>query len=190
MRRTRQRFAMSATALVASLALAACGGSQGTADRADTSSESQPAQGAEQSKEQPDTELAIGDTFEYTDGVRFTVTSIKEVTPGQYDFAPEGKTPFRVSWTVENGSKATLDLDAWGYNAVGATRGGDAEFVSIEGVKTMTGRLAPGKKGEFEADYALAPSDGRKVAFDVARMDDAVDVLATPPTWTGDIEKG
>lgn len=187
MRQMRHLVIMSAAAVTATLALTACGGSQGTADRADAPANSQAAQGAEQPDEQPDTELSVGDAFEYADGVRFTVTSIRELKPGPYDHVPDGATPFRITYTVENGSKNTLDLDQWSYNASGATNGGSAEPNAMDGHKLMTGRLQPGAKGEFNSDYSLAGESGRSVAFEVMRMDDAVDVLATPPTWTGDI---
>ncbi|RYJ26462.1 hypothetical protein CU044_3755 [Streptomyces sp. L-9-10] len=141
----------------------------------------------------PDTELKVGDGFRYKDGVLLTVTGIDKLTAadfGEYDLKPSAdKTGFRVSLDVTNNAKTPLDLDTWGVSAQGATTGGETEFVSAEkGSKQMTGRLAPGKKGSFTFDYALAKKDGTAVVFTLTRVDDSVDLLAEDPHWTGTIK--
>lgn len=194
MHRTRIAFAAAAAAV---LALTACGAepTQGTAERSKTSDEKPDADEDSDTKEakddQPDTELALGDAFVYNDGVKITVTKMNEITKfGEYDVQPEaGQTVFRVHWDVENGSKKFLDLDAWGYQAQGATTGGDAGigFVELDS-KRMAGRLAAGKTGSYTSEYTLAKEDGKKVVFTMTRIDEEFNLLAKDPNWTGDIK--
>ncbi|MFJ9029799.1 hypothetical protein ACIRQP_14950 [Streptomyces sp. NPDC102274] len=197
--RTRIRTAILATTAAALLPLtAACSSSeQGTAERgvAPQQSVTGDAAPAEEPIEEkaPDTELAVGDGFRYKDGVLLAVTGINRLTAadfGEFDLKPGAdKTGFRVSLDVTNNAKNPLDLDAWGVNAQGATTGGQTEFVSAEkGSRQMTGRLAPGKKGSFTFEYALAKKDGAEVVFTMTRVDDSVDLLAEDPHWTGTIK--
>ncbi|MHC3474681.1 hypothetical protein ACYF6T_39140 [Streptomyces sp. 7R007] len=148
------------------------------------------------SAKKPDTELAVGDTFAYKDGLKVTVTGISRITQyGEYDDRPDSdQTAFRVKFAVTNGTTTPYDLDNIGYNAEGATRGGEAEFISVEpGSKQMTGRLAPGRTGSFTSEYTIAKSDGNTIVFTVSRTDDAFlqddsAYLGEDPTWTGDIK--
>lgn len=196
--RTRLRTVIAVTAAVVLLPLAAAcsSGAQGTAERGvapqQSTTEEAPAEDPVEEKA-PDTELKVGDGFRYKDGVLLTVTGISKLTGGdfgEFDLKPGAdKTGFRVLLDVTNGSKKPLDLDTWGYDAQGATTGGQTEFVSAEkGSKQMAGRLAPGKKGSFTFEYALAKSDGLDVVFTMTRMDESVDFLAEPPNWTGTIK--
>jgi hypothetical protein len=205
---TRARLA--ATAVLAATLLTgttACGGdtSQGTAERAsqtpadskaDDATE-EPAEEPAADDDQPDTELAVGDTFRYNDGVEFTVTSIKAITEfGAYDDKPSAKdTAFRVTWTVANGTSKPLDLDSWSINPQGATTGGEVTFVYTEkGSKQMTGRLAPSRTGTYTGEYSLPKEDGNDVVVTAARMDDAflnsddAALLGEDPHWTGAIK--
>ncbi|MEU3842905.1 hypothetical protein AB0E88_23065 [Streptomyces sp. NPDC028635] len=143
---------------------------------------------------QPDTELAIGDTFAYTDGLKVTVDSIKLVTRyGEFDERPDADhTPFRVTFTITNGTSKPYTLDGLGYQAQGATTGGDTEPAFVEaGSKQMAGRLAPGRSGTFTAEYTIAKNDGKDIVFTVTRTDDAWikngSFLAEDPHWTGTI---
>lgn len=197
------RTAAIAAAAAAVLALTACGAepSQGSAERAPKASANEPADAdnadasddeeEEPDADLPDTELSVGDSFKYDDGVKFTVTVISEITKfGEYDERPEaGQTAFRVHWDINNGSKKFVDLDGWGYNAKGATTGGDADFGIVElGSKEMSGRLAVGKTGSYTSEYVLDKEDGKKVVFTVTRMDEEFDLLAEDPNWTGTIK--
>lgn len=200
----RLRTALATAAAVALLPLtAACGDSdQGTAERAATGEQADaapadedPAAEEDPAEETPaeDTELAVGDGFRYKDGVKITVTKVSELRAadfGEYDTKPEAdRTGFRVSWDITNGAKKPMDLDAWGFDAQGASTGGTTESISAEnGARTMAGRLAPGKTGRFTAEYALAKSDGRDIVFTMTRMDESADILAEDPHWTGSIK--
>ncbi|MFC8869397.1 hypothetical protein ACFUAC_17350 [Streptomyces sp. NPDC057148] len=206
-------------AAVLAAVLTACGSdepSQGTAERAADNASSAPASstpdcgddelsqadwmkdcasdGPDQA-EQPDTELAVGDAFAYTDGLRVKVDSITTITKwGEYDTKPEaGQTPFRVTWTITNGTKKPYDLDQFGYQAQGATTGGETESLYVEvGSKQMTGRLAAGRSGTFTSEYSLAKTDGMDVLFTMTRMDEQWledgSFLGEDPNWTGTIK--
>ncbi|WP_435244942.1 hypothetical protein [Streptomyces tendae] len=153
------------------------------------------ASGSPDQADQPDTELAVGDAFAYTDGLKIKVDSITTITKyGEYDTKPDaGQTPFRVTWTVTNGTKKPYDLDQFSYEAQGATTGGQTESLFVElGSKQMTGRLAVGRSGTFTSEYSLAKSDGNEVLFTMSRMDDAWlesgSFLGEDPHWTGKIK--
>ncbi|MFC9750205.1 hypothetical protein [Streptomyces niveus] len=199
----RLRTALAAAAAVALLPLtAACGDTeQGTAERAATEKQAddapdEPAADEEQAAdEEPaeDTELAVGDGFRYKDGVKVTVTKVSKLRAadfGEYDVKPEAdQTGFRVSWDITNGSKKPIDLDAWGFDAQGATTGGTTEPVFAEnGSRLMGGRLAPAKTGTFTSEYALPKADGLDIVFTMTRMDENMNILAEDPHWTGSIK--
>jgi hypothetical protein len=203
----RIRAVAATIAMAAVLSLtAACGSdtSQGTAKRAsqtpaDNKADETTEEPAEEpvADDQPETELAVGDTFRYNDGVEFTVTSIKPITEfGAYDDKPSAKdTAFRVTWTVANGTSKPLDLDSWSINPQGATTGGEVTFFYTEkGSKQMTGRLAPSRTGTYTGEYSLPKEDGNDVVVTAARMDDAflnsddAALLGEDPHWTGAIK--
>lgn len=150
---------------------------------------------ADPSPAQPDTELAVGDTFAYTDGLKVGVDSIRRLTRfGEWDSRPEaGQTAFRVTYTVTNGTQAPYDLDHLATTTEGGTTGGETAFLSVEGAKEMTGRLAPGRSGTFHDDRAIAESDAGSIVVTVSRSDAAWieqgDAwLGEDPHWTGPIE--
>lgn len=194
----RLRTALAAAAAVALLPLtAACGDSgQGTAERAGTEEQADAAPADEEpADEEPakETELAVGDGFRYKDGVKVTVTKVSKLRAadfGEYDVKPEAdQTGFRVSWDITNGSKKPIDLDAWGFDAEGATTGGTTETLFAEnGSRMMGGRLAPAKSGTFTSEYALPKADGLDIVFTMTRMDESADLLAEDPHWTGSIK--
>lgn len=82
--------------------------------------------------------------------------------------------PFRVTFTITNGTKKPYDMDSFGYNAQGATTGGEAEslYVKVDS-KQMAGRLAPGRSATFTSEYSIAKSDGKEVLFTMSRSDEA-----------------
>lgn len=194
----RLRTALAAAAAVALLPLtAACGDSeQGTAERAGTEEQADAAPADEEpADEEPakETELAVGDGFRYKDGVKVTVIKVSKLRAadfGEYDVKPEAdQTGFRVSWDITNGSKKPIDLDAWGFDAEGATTGGTTETLFAEnGARMMGGRLAPAKSGTFTSEYALPKADGLDIVFTMTRMDESADLLAEDPHWTGSIK--
>ncbi|MGP4010524.1 hypothetical protein [Streptomyces sp. 4N124] len=145
--------------------------------------------------EQPDTELAAGDTFAYKDGIKVKVDSIRTITRfGEFDDRPDAdKTAFRMTWTVTNGTAKPYDLDNLGYDAQGATTGGQTQSLYVEAdSKQMTGRLAPGRSGTFTSEYTIAKADGKDVVFTMSRMDEAWledgSFLGEDPNWTGTIK--
>ncbi|MFE7441212.1 hypothetical protein ACFU7X_12190 [Streptomyces chartreusis] len=196
------RTAALATFAALATTLTACSEpAQGSAERA-TAAVSSPASSspasdasAEDAGEQPDTELAVGDTFVYTDGLKAKVDSIRTITKwGEYDTKPDADMiPFRVTYTITNGTKKAYDLDGFGYNAEGATTGGQTEFLYVEAdSKQAAGRLAAGRSATFTAEYSIAKSDGREVLFTMSRTDSAWlesgSVLGDDPNWTGTIK--
>jgi hypothetical protein len=143
------------------------------------------------SEKQPDTELAVGDTFAYNDGAKVAVTGIRRLTAfGEWDDKPEaGQTGYRVTWTITNGTKKPLDMDQWSEAEQGATNGGEVTMLTIDkGSREMTGRIAPGQTGTFTSESALDKANGTKVVITMTRMDDQADMLAEDPHWTGAIE--
>ncbi|KUL34746.1 hypothetical protein [Streptomyces regalis] len=137
----------------------------------------------------------MGDTFAYTDGLKVKVDSIRTITKyGEYDDKPDAdRTPFRVTFTITNGTKKPYDMDSFGYDAQGATTGGQTEFLYVEvDSKQMGGRLAPGRSATFTSEYSLAKSDGKDIVFTISRSDDAWlesgSFLGDDPNWTGTIK--
>ncbi|MBJ6617943.1 MULTISPECIES: hypothetical protein [unclassified Streptomyces] len=216
---TRATAVAAVVAAVLTATLSACGSDeskQGTAERATAAAESAPASSTPdcgdgdlsqadwmedcaddgpEKGDRPETELAVGDTFAYTDGLKVKVDSITTITEwGEYDTEPEaGQTPFRVTWTITNGTKKPYDLDEFGYQAQGATTGGETESLYVElGSKQMTGRLAAGRSGTFTSEYSLAKTDGKDILFTMSRMDEQWledgSFLGEDPHWTGTIK--
>ncbi|WP_406461153.1 hypothetical protein OH768_39775 [Streptomyces sp. NBC_01622] len=146
--------------------------------------------------DKPNTELAVGDTFAYKDGMKVQVNGINKITRyGEYGDKPSAdKTAFRVVWTVTNGTTKPYDLDDMSSDAKGATNGGETESIYVEvDSKEMTGRLAPGRGGRFTSEYTIAKSDGTQIVFTMSRTDDAFlqddsAYLGEDPHWTGTIK--
>ncbi|MFE2262560.1 hypothetical protein [Streptomyces griseosporeus] len=208
-----------ATIAILAATLTACGAdepSQGKAERAATTATSAPpstpsdcgtdsqlsqaewmekcATDSPAADEQPDTELAVGDTFAYTDGLKVKVDSVTTITKwGEYDSKPDtDMIPFRVTYTVTNGTKKPYDMDGLSYNAEGATTGGQTEFLYVDaGSKQAGGRIAVGRSATFTAEYSIAKSDGKEIVFTVTRTDDAWlksgSFFGEDPNWTGTI---
>ncbi|MFJ4982147.1 hypothetical protein ACIP6X_43905 [Streptomyces coeruleorubidus] len=216
----RSRTALlTTTVIVFAGTLLACGADteQGTAERS-TSTSSAPAQSPncgpdstlsqsewiEQcatvsptlSTEQPDTELAVGDTFAYKDGLKIKVDSIRKITRfGEYDSRPDpGQVPFRITFTVTNGLDKPYDLDGLIPAAEGGTTGGQTSslYVSLDS-KEMDGRLSPGRDGTFTEEYSIAERDATSIVFSMSRSDEAwlqqnSAWLGEDPHWTGVIK--
>lgn len=139
----------------------------------------------------PNTELTVGDTFRYDDGLKVTVTGIKKVTAfTEYDNRPSGKeTAFRISVKFDNQSKKPIDLGEFDVNGQGATKGGDTEITTWEiGSKEITGRLAPGMSDTKNSDGVLDKQYGTQMLVTVTRMSEDSDILAEDPHWTGPIQ--
>ncbi|QLH19296.1 hypothetical protein [Streptomyces sp. Rer75] len=139
----------------------------------------------------PNTELKIGDTFRYNDGLKVTVTRIDKVTTfAGYDSRPGGdQTAFRVNIKFDNQSEKPIDLDDFSVNVQGATKGGDAELTVWEiGSKEIAGRLAPDVSDTKNSDGVLDKQYGMQVLVTVTRMNEDTDLLAEDPHWTGPIQ--
>ncbi|MEU8827130.1 hypothetical protein [Streptomyces sp. NPDC048636] len=138
----------------------------------------------------PGTELAVGDTFRYDDGLKVTVTGIEKVTTfAEYDSPPSGdETAFRINITFDNRSENPVDLDEFSVNGQGATKGGDSEFTTWDtGSKEIAGRLAPGMSDTKNSDGVLDKQYGSQLLVTVTRMTEDAEVLAEDPHWTGPI---
>ncbi|MGW5129458.1 hypothetical protein ACWEQ7_36515 [Streptomyces sp. NPDC004069] len=145
--------------------------------------------------EQPDTELSVGDTFAYIDGIKVKVGSITTIKRyEEYDDRPKAdQTAFRVTWTVTNSTQKPYDLDNLSTEAQGATTGGEVDTLYMEAdAKAMTGRLAAGRSGTFTKEYAIAKADSDQIVFTMTRMDDEWlsdgSFLGEDPHWTGKIK--
>ncbi|WP_030878700.1 hypothetical protein [Streptomyces sp. NRRL S-1868] len=137
----------------------------------------------------PTTELKVGDTFKYDDGLKVTVAGIQRFTQfGEYDVKPDpSETPFRINIKFENGGKQPVNLDDFSVNGQGATKGGDAEFTAFDaGSKEIAGRLAPGQSDTKTSDGVLDKKYGSQLLVTVSRMDEA-NMLDEDPNWTGPI---
>lgn len=141
----------------------------------------------------PDTELKVGDSFRYNDGVKVAITRIEHFSNfAEYDSRPAaGETAFRVHVKVTNGTRKPLSLDNLSVMVSGATKGGEAEFTTWEnGASEMAGgRLAPGVTAEKTEDGVLGKKYGMQALVSVYYMSDDpnVDALAAEPNWTGPI---
>ncbi|MFE9391688.1 hypothetical protein [Streptomyces sp. NPDC006784] len=137
----------------------------------------------------PDTELKVGDTFKYPDGVRATISSISQLTQfGEFDDRPKAnQIAFRVSLDVKNDSKKPVQLDDFAIDASGATNGGNVELFMVEaGAKQLMGRVAPGATAKGTNEFAITKSSGRQIVATVSRMDEDT-ILDEDPNWTGPI---
>lgn len=146
--------------------------------------------------DKPDTDLAVGDTFTFFDGIKVEVGGISFISRyGKLDERPGAdKIAFRVTFTVINGTSEPYDLSKMSGHVQGAATGGKAEvlYVSVDS-KRIYGRLAPGQSETFTDEYAIAKSDGSEVVFSVNRFDDGFFAdptawLGKDPRWTGRIE--
>ncbi|MDW4910910.1 hypothetical protein RB628_37750 [Streptomyces sp. ADMS] len=197
-----RRTALATITILAAATLTACSEpAQGTAERATAATSSLASSSPESdappadADEQPDTELAVGDAFAYTDGLKAMVDSIRTITRfGEYDTKPDAnQIPFRVTFTITNGTKKPYDMDSFSYDAQGATTGGQSEFLYVEAdSKQMAGRLAVGRSATFTSEYSIAKSDGKDIVFTMSRTDDAWlesgSFLGDDPNWTGTIK--
>jgi len=202
---------IAATAAIAALPLMAACGTQGTAERddnkpaakadkdtADCGPDSDLSQAdwmkhcAEDAGDDkaPDTELKLGDTFKYKDGLKVTVTRIAKFTDFDPDYggAEPNQTPFRIDVKFQNDSSKPVNLDEISVNGQGATKGGDAEFTLWgDDTKDVTGRLAPGQSDTKNSDGVLDKKYGTQMVVTVTRMTDDADIMADDPNWTGPI---
>lgn len=137
----------------------------------------------------PDTELKVGDTFKYPDGVRATVTGINRITRfAEFDDRPDAdEVAFRVTATLKNDSKRPVQLDEFGIDAAGAVNGGDITLITVEdGAKELMGRVAPGATATGTSDFAIAKKNSAQIVATVSRSDED-SVLDEDPNWTGPI---
>lgn len=201
-----------AVAALAALPLMSACGTQGTAERADKPAADTKKTGGDVDcgpdsdlsqadwmkhcaddagdQDAPDTELKLGDTFKYTDGIKVTVTRIAKFTDFDPDYggAEPHQTPFRIDIKFHNDSSKPVDLDEFMVNGQGATKGGDAEFTLWGGdTKDVTGRLAPGQSDTKNSDGVLDKKYGTQMVVTVTRMSEDIDVMAEDPNWTGPI---
>lgn len=184
--------------IIAALLTSCAGGGnqQETTERATVSTVSESPDSGTVVAGKPDTDLAVGDTFTFFDGVKVGVAGIRAISRyGKLDERPGAdEIFFRVTFTVTNGTSEPYDLNRMGREALGAATGGETEvlYVSVDS-KPMNGLLAPGRSGTFTDEYAIAKSDGSEVVFTVNRFDDGFYADPTAwfgedPHWTGRIE--
>lgn len=133
------------------------------------------------------TDLALGDTHNWNDGISLAVTGVTEVPAselGEFDaeFLPEGETPVELAITVTNAGEAPLDLSEFAFFIEGATTGGEATPQFFEGDEFLEGRLAPGESRDHAQHYSFNTSEyGTDVTVEGLRMYDGMDFDS--PIW-------
>ncbi|WP_190232961.1 hypothetical protein [Streptomyces avicenniae] len=133
-------------------------------------------------------ELAVGETHTWDDGISMTVASLTEVTAeslGDLVEVTEGHTPFRAEVTVVNDSEVPIELDLFQPFVVGATTGGEADGLHLaEGYEPFGGRLAPGETKEFSPAFSIDTAEyGTELTVQVWYGTET----AGPPSWTGSL---
>ncbi|MCX4673585.1 hypothetical protein OG453_44325 [Streptomyces sp. NBC_01381] len=138
----------------------------------------------------PDTDLKLGESYTWTDGVKTTVTKIERIT-GPYqqgDTKPSAKeTLFRVHIAFSNGADIPVKLDEFSTVIDGAINGGEAAMGTYQaGEEPIAGRLAPGAKATKTDENIIEKRYGDKVVVTIQRGME-VDEPSGYPEFTGAI---
>ncbi|WP_406507631.1 hypothetical protein [Streptomyces sp. NBC_00212] len=134
------------------------------------------------------TDLTVGETFAWQDGVAASVTRLELLTAiGSEESRPTAdQYGFRVLVTVKNGEQVPLDLGKITLLAEGATTGGAASMGIFRGADDLTGQLAPGVTVTKNAGFILDKKYGMKVVITVQRGSDQLGEFAFPK-FTGTV---
>ncbi|WP_151482349.1 hypothetical protein [Streptomyces albicerus] len=140
--------------------------------------------------EPPNTDLKLGESYTWLDGVKTSVTKIERIT-GPYqqgDTRPDtDETLFRVHIAFSNGADIPVKLDEFSTFIDGATNGGEAAIGSYQaGEEPIVGRLAPGGNVTKTAEYIIDDKYGTKVVVTVQRGKEASEPGGYPE-FTGTI---
>ncbi|CAL9441481.1 DUF4190 domain-containing protein [Streptomyces sp. enrichment culture] len=111
--------------------------------------------------------LAADDTIIYDDDLKITVSAAKSFEPSEYAVGhEEGNKGYKVTVTVENGSKAKFNADTVLLEARAGKDGVAAEQIFDEGVDGATGTVAPGQKATGTYAFSV-PADAKTLIVEV-----------------------
>ncbi|MGW4159381.1 DUF4190 domain-containing protein [Streptomyces sp. NPDC004788] len=113
--------------------------------------------------------LAAGDTSEYDDKLRVTVSEPKAYTPGEFAAGhTKGNKAWQVTVTIENGGKKSFDSTLTSLSGRTGTNGATAEEITDDKVGGgFTGSVLPGKKAT--ATFAFdTPAAAENLMVEVA----------------------
>lgn len=190
------RTRLAATTAIAALALtlAGCADDDEAPTRAsENNTTEEPEAPAEEQNEAATvpTDLALGDTHNWSDGISLTITSVTAVPTSELDqfeaeFIPEGEIPIELAVTVTNGSQEPVDLSEFSFFIEGATTGGEATSQFFEGDEFLDGRLAPGQSRDHTSHYSFNTSEyGTDITIEGFRIYDEMDLDS--PVWVAAI---
>ncbi|WP_062207952.1 hypothetical protein [Streptomyces sp. NBRC 109706] len=204
---TRIRIPLLAIITAAALALTACSDDDAEPTRAgdrtappsgeavteDPATEEEPAPVDEPQTApgMPD-DLAWGDTHNWNDGVSLTIAGVTQVPDadlGEFDreFMTDGHTPLAVQVAITNDGEAPLDLMEFSFLVNGATTGGEAESLFLEGDVFLEGRLAPGQTRDYTDHVSFDIGEyGSDITVEAMRFYDGMDF--DHPIWVGTIQ--
>lgn len=132
----------------------------------------EPTTEAPASADPADLSLSFGETFEWEDGVKATVSTPTSFTPTEYAAGGEGyPSHVKMTVTIVNGSDAPLDASFVSPTVQSGQREGDEVFDDgLEG--SPLGSILPGRTVTYDAGYGV---------------DDPSDIVAEfAPTWDHD----
>jgi len=114
---------------------------------------------------------AIGQTLTYESGLAVRVVSAKVFNAGSYASGlSTGHRAVKVTWTITNGTDATLDLTGATARLTYGEDGTQAESVYTDGVGGMypfEGSLQPGKKKTASSAFSVPKAGLAKITVEV-----------------------
>ncbi|GAA2456098.1 DUF4352 domain-containing protein [Streptomyces macrosporus] len=173
----KRLIAAAATAVLALGGLTACGLEEPTVTKAPASDAEKSGEDAKGGQEKETTErtdgpLAAGDTANYGNGLRITVSEATPYTPGEFSMGhTEGNKAYKLTVTLENSGDEKVDTTLITLSARAGEEGVEAEQIFDDKVgEGFDGNLLPGKKAT--AEYAFdAPASAKNLDVEVDPLD-------------------
>lgn len=159
-----------AVTLPLAFGLSACGGTESKvveAGESDTQATETVTQVTEAAQQRP----SFGQTVEYADGLKLTISEPTEFEPGEFAIGADGEgTALRFTATLDNGTKE--DVDPSLISVTVSSAGKEAEQIfdgenDLEGSPSTT--LLPGKSTSW--DFAFKVADPEDLVMDVSIFD-------------------
>lgn len=138
----------------------------------ETATEAEAAPEAEETPDDENKRPAFGETVEYKDGVKLTVSEPEEFEPGEWAIGADGEgTSLKFTVTLENGSDKNLEPGLINFTA--SSGGAEAEQIfdseaGVEGGPSTS--LLPGKSVSWTIGFQVADPDD--IVMDVNLFDD------------------
>ncbi|UED86750.1 hypothetical protein [Streptomyces profundus] len=136
-------------------------------------------------------DLAFGDTHNWNDDTSVTVAGVTEVPLDQLsefdvEFLTEGHTPVAVEVAIHNEGDVPLDLAEFAFFVRGATTGGEADSLFLDGDEFLEGRLAPGQTRDHIEHVSFdVGAYGADITVETMRFYEGMDF--DNPVWAGTI---